>query len=69
MPGQELTDRIGKQWQEIGFQGNNPATDFRGMGLLGLQCLLYPGHLALDMASWLCRGRAGRAGLGLAVQG
>lgn len=42
MPGQDLTDRISKQWQDIGFQGNNPATDFRGMGLLGLKCVLYP---------------------------
>ena len=38
----ELTARISKDWQEIGFQGNNPATDFRGMGLLGLKCLQYP---------------------------
>ena len=42
MPGQDLTNRISKQWQELGFQGDNPATDFRGMGLLGLQCLVYP---------------------------
>jgi hypothetical protein len=28
-------------WKEIGFQGNDPATDFRGMGLLGLEQLLY----------------------------
>ncbi|RXG58132.1 ELMO domain-containing protein 1 [Armadillidium vulgare] len=33
--------RISKQWQEIGFQGNDPATDFRGMGMLGLENLLY----------------------------
>ena len=42
MPATELMDRITPQWQDIGFQGNNPATDFRGMGLLGLQALLYP---------------------------
>lgn len=28
-------------WSEIGFQGNDPRTDFRGMGLLGLYNLLY----------------------------
>lgn len=28
-----------KQWDEIGFQGTDPSTDFRGMGLLGLQQL------------------------------
>lgn len=42
MSGEDLEARISKQWQEIGFQGNNPATDFRGMGMLGLNCLLYP---------------------------
>ncbi|TNM85264.1 hypothetical protein fugu_009442 [Takifugu bimaculatus] len=29
------------KWCEIGFQGNDPKTDFRGMGLLGLLNLLY----------------------------
>lgn len=42
MVGHKLEARISKQWQDLGFQGNNPATDFRGMGMLGLQCLLYP---------------------------
>ena len=32
MPGHELKARYSDQWKEIGFQGNNPATDFRGMG-------------------------------------
>lgn len=41
-PGQQLEGRLTKQWQDIGFQGNNPATDFRGMGMLGLTCLQYP---------------------------
>uniref|UniRef100_A0A3B5MNW7 ELMO domain-containing protein n=1 Tax=Xiphophorus couchianus TaxID=32473 RepID=A0A3B5MNW7_9TELE len=40
-PDTPLTRRISKQWCEIGFQGNDPKTDFRGMGLLGLQNLLY----------------------------
>eukprot|EP00126_Sphaerothecum_destruens_P004354 Sdes_comp18133_c0_seq2m7603 len=40
-PHQELSHRISHQWESIGFQGNNPATDFRGMGLLGLNNLLY----------------------------
>lgn len=35
-PGVALTERISPQWTIIGFQGNDPATDFRGMGLLGL---------------------------------
>uniref|UniRef100_A0A0K0FQ21 ELMO domain-containing protein n=1 Tax=Strongyloides venezuelensis TaxID=75913 RepID=A0A0K0FQ21_STRVS len=39
--GEELTDRRSRQWEDIGFQGNDPATDFRGMGLLGLEQLVY----------------------------
>jgi len=35
-----LTQRVSPQWTLIGFQGNDPATDFRGMGLLGLLNLL-----------------------------
>ncbi|XP_031626310.1 ELMO domain-containing protein 2 [Contarinia nasturtii] len=41
MPTEPLESRITKQWQNIGFQGDDPATDFRGMGLLGLENLLY----------------------------
>jgi hypothetical protein len=49
MPDTPLKDRIGNQWQLIGFQGSDPATDFRGMGLLGLDQLIffakkYPRH-------------------------
>lgn len=29
-----------KKWQELGFQGPDPSTDFRGMGMLGLDQLL-----------------------------
>merc|ERR1712001_415383 len=38
-PGVPLMTRKTKQWQNIGFQGNDPKTDFRGMGLLGLENL------------------------------
>jgi hypothetical protein len=41
MPDSQLEARYTKQWQEIGFQGKDPATDFRGMGVLGLYCLHY----------------------------
>ncbi|XP_060533119.1 ELMO domain-containing protein 2 [Cylas formicarius] len=41
MPGEKLEGRVTKQWQDIGFQGDDPKTDFRGMGLLGLQNLLF----------------------------
>ena len=32
--------RFGKHWEEIGFQGVDPSTDLRGVGMLGLLCLL-----------------------------
>jgi hypothetical protein len=38
---EKLKDRRTPQWSTIGFQGNDPATDFRAMGLLGLQLLIY----------------------------
>ncbi|XP_050301983.1 ELMO domain-containing protein 2 [Anthonomus grandis grandis] len=41
MPHEQLEGRITKQWQDIGFQGDDPKTDFRGMGLLGLENLLF----------------------------
>ncbi|XP_028968545.1 ELMO domain-containing protein 3 [Galendromus occidentalis] len=33
--------RFGAHWETIGFQGNDPATDLRGCGILGLLQLLY----------------------------
>lgn len=42
MPSEKLTSRVSEQWKDLGFQGNDPATDFRGMGLFGLSCLQYP---------------------------
>ncbi|XP_041971007.1 ELMO domain-containing protein 2 [Aricia agestis] len=41
MPGTPLESRVSKDWQIIGFQGDDPKTDFRGMGLLGLENLLF----------------------------
>ncbi|KAF4520038.1 hypothetical protein B566_EDAN008325 [Ephemera danica] len=41
MPDVALSSRVTKQWQDIGFQGDDPKTDFRGMGLLGLENLLF----------------------------
>lgn len=41
MPQEKLEKRISKQWGTIGFQGDDPKTDFRGMGILGLENLLY----------------------------
>lgn len=41
MPTVKLDSRITKQWGDIGFQGDDPKTDFRGMGLLGLINLVF----------------------------
>lgn len=47
-PSQQLTARESDQWKSMGFQGKDPATDFRGMGLLGLYNLLYFGENSGD---------------------
>ncbi|KAK6644370.1 hypothetical protein RUM43_000637 [Polyplax serrata] len=41
VPDVKLVSRVTKQWQYIGFQGDDPKTDFRGMGILGLENLLF----------------------------
>ncbi|KAI7685477.1 hypothetical protein SSS_05606 [Sarcoptes scabiei] len=40
-PERSLDDLVSKQWTEIGFQGPDPSTDFRGMGLLSLENLVF----------------------------
>jgi len=50
MPDEELDGRITKKWQSIGFQGDDPATDFRGMGLLGLEQLVFLAQYDEDRA-------------------
>lgn len=40
-PDEILISRKSAQWKNLGFQGTDPATDFRGMGLLGLHNLQY----------------------------
>jgi len=39
-PDVRLSARKTSEWGEIGFQGEDPATDFRGMGMLGLTNLV-----------------------------
>ncbi|KAL3990113.1 ELMO/CED-12 family protein [Acanthocheilonema viteae] len=41
MPKEDLEARLTDQWQKIGFQGRDPATDFRGMGILSLEQLIF----------------------------
>jgi hypothetical protein len=45
-----LKQRKSKQWQDIGFQGDDPSTDFRGSGLLGLHDLNYFGKKYTSIA-------------------
>jgi hypothetical protein len=40
----QLVPRFGQHWGRIGFQGDDPATDLRGVGMLGLLQLLYLHH-------------------------
>jgi len=40
-PDETLQARKSKQWGAIGFQGSDPASDFRGMGVFGLEQLVY----------------------------
>lgn len=47
------SDILSGRWSQIGFQGEDPGTDFRGMGLLGLEQLEYlsrkPKHLSINL--------------------
>ena len=40
-PKVSLKARISEEWGDLGFQGKDPASDFRGMGMLGLKHLCY----------------------------
>ncbi|XWS32445.1 hypothetical protein CRYUN_Cryun23aG0159600 [Craigia yunnanensis] len=40
-PKEELRDLISEQWKEMGWQGKDPSTDFRGGGFLSLENLLF----------------------------
>ncbi|XP_073000967.1 uncharacterized protein [Typha latifolia] len=40
-PGIELLGLISEQWKEMGWQGKDPSTDFRGGGFISLENLLF----------------------------
>ncbi|MED6110455.1 hypothetical protein PIB30_043057 [Stylosanthes scabra] len=40
-PGKELNGLISDQWKEMGWQGRDPSTDFRGAGFISLENLLF----------------------------
>ncbi|VDN51636.1 unnamed protein product [Dracunculus medinensis] len=53
MPDHELIGSRSKKWQEIGFQGDDPGTDFRGMGVLALDQLLFFAQYDVASAQFL----------------
>ncbi|KAF6158833.1 hypothetical protein GIB67_012476 [Kingdonia uniflora] len=40
-PGEELCGLVSEQWKEMGWQGKDPSTDFRGGGFISLENLLF----------------------------
>ncbi|THF99562.1 hypothetical protein TEA_001574 [Camellia sinensis var. sinensis] len=40
-PGQELHGLVSDQWKEMGWQGKDPSTDFRGAGFISLENSLF----------------------------
>ncbi|CAH2065849.1 unnamed protein product [Thlaspi arvense] len=40
-PGEKLQALISDQWKEMGWQGRDPSTDFRGAGFISLENLLF----------------------------
>eukprot|EP01018_Ginkgo_biloba_P014631 Gb_20949 [translate_table: standard] len=40
-PGQELHGLISEQWKDMGWQGKDPSTDFRGGGFISLENLIF----------------------------
>uniref|UniRef100_A0A803M6P5 ELMO domain-containing protein n=2 Tax=Chenopodium quinoa TaxID=63459 RepID=A0A803M6P5_CHEQI len=40
-PDQQLHGLISEQWKEMGWQGRDPSTDFRGAGFISLENLLF----------------------------
>jgi len=42
-PNKALSGLKSEQWKEMGWQGNDPSTDFRGAGYMALENLLYLG--------------------------
>ena len=41
MPATQKVERLGSHWVEIGFQRNDPKTDIRASGILGLINVLF----------------------------
>ncbi|XP_053477997.1 ELMO domain-containing protein 2 isoform X1 [Ictalurus furcatus] len=63
MPSVKLESRVTKQWGDIGFQGDDPKTDFRGMGMLGLVNLVFFSE-NYNKAAWHVLSHANHPSLG-----
>ena len=59
-PDETLQSRVSEQWKQMGFQGTDPATDFRGMGLLGLMNLIYIAENHSNTFRRIVKGQASR---------
>jgi len=59
-PDAQLESRVSEQWKLLGFQGTDPATDFRGMGVFGLEQLVYFAESHTDVFRKIVNGQLAR---------
>lgn len=62
-PEIELRGLISEQWKEMGWQGKDPSTDFRGGGFISLENLLFFGRTFPKSFQDLLQKRAGNRSL------
>ena len=55
VPSDEPYVRRGRRWKDLGFQGEDPATDVRGGGLLAVQCLAHFASLQVRARACHCQ--------------
>ncbi|KAG0458042.1 hypothetical protein HPP92_022959 [Vanilla planifolia] len=55
-PDEELQGLISEQWKEMGWQGKDPSTDFRGAGFISLENLIFFAR----KFSWLLKKQGGK---------
>ena len=53
LTGKPARTRMGSHWEEVGFQGSDPSTDLRGVGVLALLNLSYLIHHSFPNAKTL----------------
>ncbi|KAF9625416.1 hypothetical protein IFM89_022401 [Coptis chinensis] len=62
-PEEELHGLISEQWKEMGWQGKDPSTDFRGGGFISLENLLFFARTYPESFEDLLRKREGNRAL------